>query len=219
MQAIFDLPPDVRSQVHSVAQQQLEKGATDEYRDAAILRKDVVAYLKANRSEFEPYVSKSWDKYVLSMGTKGQYGDHVTLEIIAKLFRTAIHVVVAGQNDMHIAPNGCTALANICLIYYPRQEHYDLGKRASTAIQCALPENANLPHSGTSVRSAKGRKADKKLPVAEAFICSAVALTTYCIVNQVQKSDNSENATQKPSNGVIDVDVIDVDAIDGEWSV
>ena len=46
VQGIFDPPPDVRSQVHSVAQQQLEKEATDEHRDPAILRKDVVAYLK-----------------------------------------------------------------------------------------------------------------------------------------------------------------------------
>ena len=128
----------------------------------------------------------------------------MTLAIMAELYRTEIHVLVAGQKDMHIPPKGCTALANICLIYYPRQQHYDLAKRASTAIQGALPENANLPHSGTSVR-----RADKKLPVVEAFICSAVALATYCIVNQVQKSDNSENATQKPSNGVIDVDAID----------
>ena len=57
------------------------------------LRRNVVDYLKKHRQEFEGFLQGSWDRYVAYITAPGAWGDHVTLAILARIFKCEIVVV------------------------------------------------------------------------------------------------------------------------------
>lgn len=84
----YDTQPDGNCQFAAVAEQLRLYGV---HRSAQSLRAEVVTFLQSSSHtellrHFQSFVPGSWQEYVINMGRDGAHGDHITLDVMSRIY-------------------------------------------------------------------------------------------------------------------------------------
>lgn len=90
------------------------------------VRQQIVTQLKSHPEMYEGYVPMEYSEYLKKMSMSGEWGDHVTLQAAADLFRVKIVVITSFKDTCYIEilPNVEKIKRAICLSFWA-EVHYN----------------------------------------------------------------------------------------------